>query len=104
KGIIGLVFFKLFVNPNDYRAILSHIKWGLEHCGENALCFGSDFFCIKDFLDHESAKHPGYGFFKEYPDASKFPFLLQLIQKELNLSPAILEKIAYKNSLRFIHS
>lgn len=99
KGIIGLVFYKKFVHPDDPSVLLRHIEHGLELGGAESLCFGADFFSLEDpFIQPLQIA----GFFDELSDSSKYPYLLTLMGRHLGAEQ--IQKIAKQNSLNFIHT
>lgn len=91
----GVMGFNIvgFIAGEDY---LSHITYGLSLGAEDNLCFGADFFCDDDPLPLNNLPR----FNEEYPNASCYPKLLKLFEKEL--SQEQLEKIAYKNLDNFL--
>ncbi|HSX11883.1 MAG TPA: membrane dipeptidase [Rhabdochlamydiaceae bacterium] len=99
KGVAGIVFYKKFIHPTDYKVVLKHIEHGLKLGGAEALCFGADFFCVDD---------PFYapiniaGFFDELSDSSKYPHLIELMQKQF--SEEQIKKIASENYMAFHES
>jgi microsomal dipeptidase-like Zn-dependent dipeptidase len=97
KGIMGMVFYKKFVHPNDPKALLKHIEHGLKLGGENTLCFGADFFSIEDPFH---APIQVAGFFDELSDSSKYPYLLDLMKDHFNEMQ--IKKIASENGFNFI--
>ena len=102
RGIIGLVFYSKFLEkPTQLAAMIEH---GLSLGGESALAFGADFFCDADF-PHLSPNKPGKpGFFEEMSDSSTYPWILDMLEKELSLTHSQLEAIASNNSHQFINS
>jgi membrane dipeptidase len=104
KGLIGITFFAPFVHQSDASALARHIEYGLGLGGESALCFGSDFFCDSDFpmLQRKYAASPF--FFQEYQNSSAYPYILDILSKNLGLSPHILKNIAHQNAMSFLSS
>jgi membrane dipeptidase len=96
KGLIGLNLFGPFIG-NDHKMILKHIEHAVKLGGEKSLCFGADFFPDQDFPYIQQKYNIKEGFFPELHDASCYPYLLSLCQKELGLSDAQLQGIAYQN-------
>lgn len=99
KGIMGIVFYKKFVHPKDPKALLAHIEHGLKLGGEDALCFGADFFSLED--PFRTAPTPS-GFFDELSDASKYPYLVKLMHDRFTQEQ--IAKITSGNALKFITS
>lgn len=99
SGIIGLVLYKKFLKAPEN--LYKMIEYGLSLGGENALAFGADFFHTEDFKQILSGN---VGFFDEMSDASKFPSVLEGIQREMNLTQTQLEKISFNNAQKFILS
>lgn len=98
-GPIGLNLCRLFIGENE-DFMLKHIAHWLELGGENHIVLGTDFFYDADLpLGFQHGKEI---FFPNYQDASCYGRLLEFLQKELNLSDALIEKLAYCNALNFI--
>jgi len=97
-GVMGLVFFSLFLKSPDQ--LLEHIEHGLSLGGENALAFGADFFSQ---LDVPKAWHDE-GFHPEMSNASCYPCVLDMLKQSGTLSKSQIEKIASKNAMGFINS
>lgn len=97
NGIIGLVPYKKFLNTFD--TVYKMIEHGLKLGGEKALAIGADFFCVEDF---SLILEGDVSFFDEMNNASKYPFLIEGIKKNMNLSDAQLEAIANGNAKRKI--
>ena len=97
KGVIGLVLYGKFLGTveNLYR----QIEFGFKLGGTSSLAFGADFFCLDD-MSHQ-IKNEGF-FFDEMSDASKYPSILQSIEKEVGLTPSQLQAFASQNALEFI--
>ncbi|QGU96308.1 membrane dipeptidase [Clostridium bovifaecis] len=89
-GIIGLNFFGEFLGGNKFSKIedmLTHIKHIINIGGIDVLSLGSDFDGINSILDIE--------------DIGQIDKLAKVL-KESNYSADSIEKIFYKNALRFI--
>lgn len=95
KGIIGINFFGKFLETPI--TLYEQIDYGLKLGGENALCFGADFFYDADF---SSLLH--HGFLEGLQDASVYPHILHSLEKNMKLSKPQIEAIASKNALNFI--
>ena len=90
KGVIGLNVVQKFVGIGVPEKLMEHVEHGLSLGGENALCFGADFF-------YEAALNtnpPEPYFFPEYSDASMYPKFLA----ELSVSEQQKKKIAFENA------
>ena len=104
KGIIGLTFFAPFIHKCDPSALLRHVEYALSLGGEQAIAFGSDFFCDTDFslLKYKYPDSPF--FFEEHKNASVFPHILAQMQEKLSLSSDTLSRIAHKNAQHFLNN
>jgi microsomal dipeptidase-like Zn-dependent dipeptidase len=102
--VIGINLFMPFVGMDFSKNLVSHIEHGLNLGGENALCFGADFFCDNDFPDLIAKYTPNTPFFPAFADASKYPDLLQMLQERLGLSQQLLKKISSENASQFLRS
>lgn len=95
KGIIGVNFLRAFLDNDVPERLYEHILHGFEIGGEEAQCFGADFFYTLDFPDPN--RFPFY--FPLAENAGKYPAILDALQA--NLEQSSLEKLAYKNALNF---
>lgn len=96
-GLIGMNFLRAFLNNDEPRALLDHIRYGFElPGGDSAMSFGADFFYIGDFPD--PSRDPYY--FPEHEDATKYHALMDQLKEDL--SQEQLDALAYKNVERFI--
>lgn len=100
-GLIGMNFYKPFVGPAGTKYIARHMEHMLRLGGEKRVCFGADFFDIFD-LPPQLRKEPEEMFFSEVSDSSAYPYVLNLLRKELGLSDVQLENVASKNLKRFL--
>ncbi len=99
NGLIGMNFLRAFLNDDRPEALYEHIEYGMALAGgEDALCFGADFFYTGDFPDPK--RDPYY--FPEHEDASKYPEILKTLGKRI--SEKQIEKLACKNVMSFIAS
>ncbi len=105
KGLIGLNFFAPFVHNDDPRAIARHVEYALNLGGENALCFGADFFFTSSqgLVDLKQKYQRELLFYPELGNASVYPTVLEWLQTSLHLSDATLDKIASHNALHFLN-
>lgn len=94
QGLIGMNFYGKFLKTA--KTLYKHIEYGLKLGGEEALCFGADFFCDSDF------PHLDYRFLEGLQDASVYPNILNTLEKQCGLSKTQIEAIAYKNALNFL--
>lgn len=101
NGIIGMVLYSKFLR--DPQQVAEQIAHAYELGGEKAIAFGSDFFCFDDLRLFPTSL-PEIGFFPEVSDASKFPALLEIIQKEISLTQEQLTALSSGNVLHFYHN
>lgn len=94
QGLIGMNFYGKFLKTTT--TLYKHIEYGLKLGGEEALCFGADFFCDADFPNLD------YRFLDGLQDASVYPSILHTLEKQCGLSKSQIEAIAYKNALNFL--
>jgi len=79
--------------------MIDHINYGLSLAGgQDAICFGADFFFTGDFPNPE--RDPYY--FPQHEDASKYPEILSSLKN--SLTEEQVDKLAYKNVTNFITS
>lgn len=99
KGVVGLNLYRFFIGETeDY--LVKHLAHWLELGGEEQLAFGADFF---NDADISSVQRRGkQAFFPAFQEASCYPTLLSLLQKELKLKSEVLENLAYRNILNFV--
>lgn len=91
KGVIGLVFYKKFLQPATIQGLLEQIEHGLQLGGEKTIAFGSDFFCTEDFPQF------AHGFIDGLGNASQYPQFFRILE-ERGLNPQLFSE----NALRFI--
>jgi len=96
KGLIGVNFLRAFVNNEDANALLSHIDYGIELGGQNAICYGADYFFTKDHPDQ--SRIPFY--FKEHENACCYQDISNMVQEKF--STEIGENLSYKNVFNFL--
>jgi len=96
KGLIGMNFLRAFLNNDDPGALYDHILHGLKLNGENALCFGADYFY--------TAHHPDQSrrpfFHHEHKDAGCYPSILKNLEDLVTADQ--LKNISYRNVSSFI--
>ena len=99
-GIIGLVFFKLFVGP-QFTTILEHIAHGISLGAEDQLALGADFFYDADWATALKKSGKPYGFFEEMSNSSCYPQLFDFLSNQF---PApLLDKLSHQNALSFMN-
>ncbi len=96
-GLIGVNFLRAFVNNDNHLALCAHINHGLKLGGENAICFGADYFSTDKHPDRSRVPfyHP------KHKDATCYPSLLETIAKEV--SPDSIEGISSQNVMRYLN-
>ncbi|MEL6250684.1 MAG: membrane dipeptidase [Bacteroidota bacterium] len=99
KGLIGVNFVRDFIGPKGPEMLYEHIRYGIEQMGaENHIAFGADYFDERMIPDQERRPF----FFPEHENASKFPMILEEMQKK-GFSLEQIQKISHKNAQDFIH-
>lgn len=98
KGLIGLNFIRNCVDETNPEKLYEHIQYGLDLGGEETIAYGADFFYCKNHPD--KSRYPF--FFAGYDDATAMNTINNRIERDF--SPEIMEKISYKNALKFIGS
>lgn len=98
KGLIGLNFIRNCVDETNPEKLYEHIQYGLDLGGEETIAYGADFFYCKNHPD--KSRYPF--FFAGYDDATAMNTINNRIERDF--SPEIMEKISYKNALKFIES
>lgn len=98
-GIIGLNFYSPFVGINE-DDFAKHIAHWLQLGAARQICFGADFFYEHDFVS-TSRKEIKQLYVPNYENASCYGRLLQIIQRELQLTPEQIRGLASENFLRF---
>jgi len=96
KGLIGMNFLRAYIHPSKPEKLIDHILHGFKIGGGKAICFGADFFCVKNHPDKNRIPF----FFKEHSNAGKY----QEILKSLTgiLSEDGITALSHKNVLDFI--
>lgn len=101
EGVIGLGLVCTFIGEEGPAHLANHVEHALSLGGENALCFGADYFY--EGTIPPNFKVPGKRwFFPGYEDAAAYPKVMALFQQRLSLSPQQIEKIAYRNVSAFL--
>jgi membrane dipeptidase len=95
RGLIGLNFLRAFLNDKRPEALYEHIAYGMDLAKDN-LAFGADFFY--------TASHPDLSRIPFYQpgqhDSAQYPGILTTLGSTLSQNE--LEKLAYRNVLRFM--
>lgn len=99
KGLIGINFLRAYVNDQEPEALFDHFSYGVDKGAEDLLCFGADFFYVKDFPD--KSRIPLY--FSQHEHAGKYPGILKKMS-DRGFSQAQLRKFSYENAYRFLNS
>ena len=96
QGLIGLNFVRAFVNPEKAEALEEHVAHGISLGGENAICYGADYFYTKDNPD--KSRIPFY--FKEHDNAGCYPVINKVLEQQFGSEQ--MNKIISQNALGFI--
>ena len=96
QGLIGLNFVRAFVNPEKAEALEEHVAHGISLGGENAICYGADYFYTKDNPD--KSRIPFY--FKEHDNAGCYPVINKVLEQQFGTEQK--RKISNQNALDFI--
>lgn len=78
-GVIGLNMVQRFVGSGQPEKIFDHVQHALYLDGQDQICFGADFFSVKD-LPPQPNMEDEY-FFEKYPDASMYPGLIRDLER-----------------------
>ena len=62
---------------------------------------GADYFCFEDFPDLEKHDHPP--FFSEYPDSSKYPYVMHMLEESGKFSKDFLNQLQWNNVSKFLN-
>ena len=95
EGIIGVNFLRAFLDTEVPERLFEHLLHGFHLGGENAMCFGADFFYTKNFGD--PSRIPFY--FPLAENSGKYPFLLDHLETELDEKQ--LSNLAFGNAVNF---
>jgi microsomal dipeptidase-like Zn-dependent dipeptidase len=96
EGLIGTNFVRGFLHPDDPAHLNQHIVHALKLGGQNAICFGADFF---SFIGGKYDRFLPI-FHPEHENASKYPQILSSLEKEIGVSQV--EAMASGNVLKFL--
>ncbi|SFI60914.1 Zn-dependent dipeptidase, dipeptidase homolog [Kaistella treverensis] len=96
KGLVGLNFIRAFVHPAKVEALEEHVAHGLQLGGENAICYGADYFYTKNHPDQ--SRRPFY--FKEHDNAGEYQSINSNFERIFGTDKV--EKISFKNALSFL--
>lgn len=100
-GVIGINFVRYFVGSESPQYFAKQLEYMIKLGGEDQICFGADFFYDND-VPQLPTRSLDEIFFPEFTDASAYPRLLTLLQRELRLGDQVLKKIAYRNLEKFL--
>lgn len=96
NGLIGVNFLRAFVHPENSKHLYTHIDYGLELGGADAICYGADYFYHKNHPDKTRIPF----FHKEHHNASCYQNINKIIAKTYNKNTCA--KISYLNTLNFL--
>ncbi len=96
-GVIGINFMRPYVDKNRPAALFEHIRYGIELGGEDALCFGADFFYDKPLV---TAQDPHKTYHPAHRNAGKYPEIVKQLSEYL--TGVQLEKLCWRNAQQFI--
>lgn len=97
KGLIGLNFVRAFVNPENPDSLFDHLNHGLGQGGEDAVCFGADYFHAG--LLPDPSRHPFY--FKQHENATCYPAILSAFSDRTD--ERMMRKLGHENASAFIN-
>lgn len=100
NGIIGLNFIMHFIGDSP-DALMDHYDHFLSLGGENAICFGADFFYPEDLPASLKKQHSAW-FFEELFNSSCYPNLLEKWKAMYGLNENALSQLAHGNAERFL--
>lgn len=100
-GVIGLNFVRDFVGGRQADNLTRHLDCLLELGGENHVCFGADFYYGGD-VSTAYQKPAEMMFFSGLDNASVYPNVLAMCQKNLSIGLDIQERLAHRNLLDFL--
>lgn len=104
-GLVGVNVVRPFVGSSLREHFPEHLRYLIKKIGVDKVSLAGGFFCDLDLPPHLIVKAPVQGwFFSECPDASHYPYLLQVLSETLDLSKEQLEKIAYGNFLNYMNT
>ena len=96
-GLIGMNFLRAFVDNDRPEALLEHIEYGMNlPGGEQAVCFGADFFFLDDHPDQTRIPF----LFPQHENASKYQGILDDLGNRLTAEQKA--RLAHRNVERFI--
>ncbi|WP_027377944.1 dipeptidase [Kaistella palustris] len=96
QGLIGLNFVRAFVNPKDEKSLEKHAAHGIQLGGEDAVCYGADYFYTKNHPD--KSRIPFY--FPAYENAGLYPEINESLKE--NFGEEQMQKISSENALNFM--
>lgn len=96
NGLIGVNFLRAFLNTENPDALYDHIAHGISLGGNDAICFGADYFYTG--TDPDPSRLPYY--YPTHKDASHYPDITAEIERRFGSEMA--DKIASQNVIRFL--
>ncbi len=96
KGLIGANFLRAFTDNEDPEVLYDHIAHGIDIGGEDAICYGADFFFTKEHPDKSRVPF----FFPEYENASRYKAINKKL--EARFGSEFCDKISHLNTTRFL--
>lgn len=96
NGLIGVNFLRSFLNTENPDALYDHIAHGISLGGNDAICFGADYFYTG--TDPDPSRLPYY--YPTHQDASHYPDITAEIERRFGSEMA--DKIASQNVIRFL--
>jgi len=103
KGIIGINFVRSFLGDGGNNALIAQLERAMDLGAENQIAFGADFFFDGDLPKSSlPGASPEGWFYPEYSDSSCYPQVIALWKNDLFIEETTLEKIAYRNLLKFM--
>ena len=98
QGLIGINFLREYVDRNNPATLLEHIIYGFENGGEDALCFGADYFYVHSIKDPKRIPL----FFRHHENATSYHPLMQELKRDKGLSVEQLAALSSKNVINFL--
>ncbi|MBI4238937.1 MAG: membrane dipeptidase [Deltaproteobacteria bacterium] len=101
-GVIGMHWIRDHVGGNSAAQFARHAAQLLQLGGERHLACGADFFYEGDLPPAMRSTEPHAHFYPGFENATHYPNLFALLRRELRLSEAVCEQIAWRNAARFL--
>ncbi len=102
RGVIGMNFLRLFLQPESWHGLLANAKHALTLGGAGSLCFGADFFAESIIPNGQGLPAPDGYFLPDFANASCYPELLRLFREEASWPTDFLSDLAHGNARRFL--